>query len=52
MLAHPKSDAPLYIMVDASDVEVGGVFQQHVEGCLWVFMPGVGLMVREVGLGS
>ena len=30
MLGHPKSDAPLCIMVDASDVAVG-VFQQYVE---------------------
>ena len=32
MLANPKSDAPLCIMVAASDVAVGGVFQHHVEG--------------------
>ena len=31
ILGHPKSDAPLCIMVDASDVAVGGGFQQHVE---------------------
>jgi len=32
MLVHPKSDAPLCIMVDVSDVAIGGVFQQRVEG--------------------
>jgi len=32
MLVHPKSDAPLCIMVDASDVAIGDIFQQHVEG--------------------
>jgi len=31
MLAHPKSDAPLCLMVDVSDVAVGAVFQQYVE---------------------
>ena len=32
LLAHPKPDAPLCIMVDASDVAVGGVLQQQVDG--------------------
>ena len=32
LLSHPKPDAPLCIMVDASDVAVGGVLQQQVDG--------------------
>ena len=28
-LVHPVADAPLCLMVDASDVAVGGIFQQY-----------------------
>ena len=32
LLTHPQPDAPACIMVDASDVAVGGVLQQHIGG--------------------
>ena len=34
MLVHPQTDAPLCLLVDASDVGVGGVLQQLVNG-IW-----------------
>lgn len=30
-LAHPSPDAPVSVMVDASDIAIGGVLQQHIE---------------------
>ena len=32
LLVHPHPDAPLCLMVDASDVAVGGVLQQMIQG--------------------
>ena len=32
LLVHPKSDAPVNIMTDASDVAIGAVLQQHLNG--------------------
>jgi cleavage and polyadenylation specificity factor subunit 1 len=32
LLAHPEPDAPTCIMTDASDVAVGAVLQQHING--------------------
>ena len=32
LLSHPKADAPTCIMTDASDVAVGGVLQQYIDG--------------------
>ena len=32
LLAHPKPEAPTIIMTDASDIAVGAVLQQHING--------------------
>lgn len=32
LLVHPRADAPLCLLADASDVGVGGVLQQCVDG--------------------
>ena len=32
LLVHPKPDAPINIMTDASDIAIGAVFQQHLDG--------------------
>ena len=32
LLVHPKPDAPINIMTDASDIAIGAVLQQHLDG--------------------
>ena len=32
LLVHPKPDSPINVMADASDVAIGGVLQQYLEG--------------------
>ena len=32
LLVHPKSDAPIIVMTDASDVAIGAVLQQYLDG--------------------
>ena len=32
LLIHPRSDAPINIMTDASDSAIGAVLQQHLDG--------------------
>ena len=32
LLVHPMSDAPINIMTDVSDMAIGGVLQQYIDG--------------------